>query len=193
MKNILTASLLSLFVFVFFSCQSTETTSPVEPAVVEQKADTPKDDNPEPPKEAAPSPDVVVSDETGFEVSAEVYQQTFNEMKALIEKLNGIISSKNYEKWKQYLSDSYIKTYNDQTKLKTISEQSQILADNGIVLENLKDYFEWVVVPSRSKASLDDLVFLDDSHLTAYMVIKDNRTILYQLEKIDGKWLISVW
>ncbi|MDA3810639.1 MAG: hypothetical protein PF518_09975 [Spirochaetaceae bacterium] len=118
---------------------------------------------------------------------------TFNEMKDLIGKLNEIISDRNYEKWKLYLSKNYIQTYNDKAMLKQISEQSQILADNDIVLETLKDYFEWVVVPSRSKASLDDIVFIDDTHLTAYMLIKEKRTILYELEKIDDKWLISVW
>jgi len=179
MKNRIAATLLiPVFLFIF-SCQSTDNAPVDEPPQEEQPVvEEPAAEETEPAAPQEEVPEVVVSDETGFEVSVELYEQTFNEMKLLIEKLNEIISDKNYEKWKLFLSEDYIKTYNDKAKLKQISEQSQILADNGIVLENLKDYFEWVVVPSRSKAALDDLVFLDDSHLTAYMLIKGRKTIL---------------
>ncbi len=85
------------------------------------------------------------------------------------------------------------RTYNNRKILREISENSQILADNNIVLNNLKDYFEWVVVPSRSKASVDDIVFVDEDHLMVYMMIHDQRSILYQLKKIQGRWLISNW
>ena len=181
--------ILLVFVITFFSCVSTPE-EPAEKPVVEQSAV-----EPEPVQEPEPEPveEVVVNDETGFEVSKEVYDQTFDEMKMLVEKLNGIISDRNYEKWKLYLSDKYIRTYNDKAKLKVISENSQILADNNIVLTNLKDYFEWVVVPSRSKASADDMVFEDENRIKAYMFVKDKKSILYQLEKIEEKWLISIW
>ncbi len=175
------------------SCAGTPS-EPAEDVVAEQTADEPAVQE-EPVREPEPEPvkEVVVNDETGYEVSKELYDQTFDEMKLLIEKLNGIISDRNYEKWKLYLSEKYIRTYNDKAKLKVISENSQILADNNIVLTNLKDYFEWVVVPSRSKASVDEIVFEDENRIKAYMFIKNKKSILYQLEKSDDKWLISIW
>lgn len=178
--------------FSFFSCVSTAEEAPSEP-VAEETAPEPVAQEPEATEEPEAVEEVVVNDETGYEVSKELYDQTFDEMKLLIEKLNGIISDRNYEKWKLYLSDKYIRTYNDKAKLKEISENSQILADNNIVLNNLKDYFEWVVVPSRSKASVDDILFEDETRIKAYMFIKNKRSILYQLENIEDKWLISVW
>ena len=194
MKSKSSFLLILVVVVFFFSC----TSSPQEPAdnVAEESVDESvvvQEEPVEAVEEPEPAQDVVVNDETGYEVSKELYDQTLNEMKLLIEKLNGIISDQNYEKWKLYLSDKYIRTYNDKAKLRQISENSQILSDNNIVLNNLKDYFEWVVVPSRSKASVDDIVFEDENRIKAYMYIKDKKSILYQLEKIDEKWLISIW
>jgi len=174
-------------------------TAPVEEDIPEQEAVAPE---PVPGEAAPPEPEVtepavpeevIVNDETGYEVSVEVYEKTLDEMRDLIDTLNKVISSRNYEKWKLYLSEPYIKTYNDKDKLAQISRDSKILSENDIELRNLKDYFEWVVVPSRSTARVDDVVFLDDTHLTVYMLIQEKNTILYQLENIDGNWLISVW
>ncbi|MDC7240123.1 MAG: hypothetical protein PQJ50_07160 [Spirochaetales bacterium] len=183
--------LLILILTVFFSCA----TAPVEEEPVTEPViiETPSEPEEHPVVKDEPEEEVIVSDETGFEVSIEVYEQTFDEITALIEKLNGIISDRKYDTWKRYLSDSYISTYNDRATLREIGESSKILSDNNIELKTLKDYFEWVVVPSRSRATVDDIVFSDDKHLTVYTLIKDKRTILYQLEKFEDNWLISVW
>ncbi len=184
-----------------FSCVSKEAAvqpepAPEVPAVKEEAThidETPPPAKPEPQKSPKPEEPREAEPEPAFEVTREVYNQTFDEMRVLINKLNKIIADKNYGKWKYYLSEEYIRTYNNRKILREISENSQILADNNIVLNNLKDYFEWVVVPSRSKASVDDIVFVDEDHLMVYMMIRDQRSILYQLEKIQGRWLISNW
>ena len=179
---------------IFSSCQSnTLAQEPVEEAEVLVAPEEPIKEEPAPAVPEKESEELVVNDETGFEVSKEVYEQTLDEIRELINTLNNIISSKNYSKWKRFLSDEYIKTYNDPVKLNQISQESQILAENGIVLNNLKDYFEWVVVPSRSAARVDDIVFSNDSQLIVYMIIREKHTILYQLEKINEKWQISIW
>ena len=189
----------------FMSCQSTaDSQAPddtvvqdeIEPETAVSEAPAAEEATPEiQPEEPAPEEpkEVIINEETGYEVSKEKYEQTLDEIKELIDTLNNIISNKKYEKWKLFLSEEYIKTYNDPVKLKQISDQSQILSDNGIVLTSLKDYFDWVVVPSRSAARVDDIVFLDDRMLVVYMKINNKNTILYQLENIDEKWQISVW
>ncbi len=186
--------ILAFTAMIFLSCQSAEpvTEEPVKP---EQPAETVSEEPVQQEEVLAeePEPEVVVNNETGFEISKEEYEKTRDEISELINTLNSIISGRNYEKWKLFLSDSYIKTYNDPVKLRQISEQSQILSENNIVLTNLQDYFEWVVVPSRSSARVDDIVFSDDTHLIVYMKIKEKNTILYQLESIEDKWQISVW
>lgn len=127
-----------------------------------------------------------------FTVTEEVYTQTFDEIGDLIKRLNKIIATTNYAEWKKYLSKSYASRFGDPAVLKEYSE-TPILKENKIVLKNLYDYFMWVVVPSRSNVRLDEIVFLDENQLIAYMIIENKKTILYQLEKIDGKWKISTW
>ncbi|QEN07539.1 hypothetical protein EXM22_05875 [Oceanispirochaeta crateris] len=193
MKKITPVYWMMILIFAFFSCKTVEPVAEEQTVQVEPAEEDIKSVEEPLVAEKTVEEEVIVNNETGFAVSAALYEQTFNEMKELIENLNEIISDENYDKWKLFLSDNYIQTYNDKEKLKQISEQSEILADNNIVLGTLKDYFEWVVVPSRSKAVLDDIVFMDDNHITAYTLFREKRTILYELENVDGKWLISVW
>jgi hypothetical protein len=127
-----------------------------------------------------------------FVVTQEVYTQTFDEIGDLITRLNKIIATTNYADWKKHLSQSYVKQFSDPAVLKEYSE-TPILKENKIVLKSLYDYFMWVVVPSRSNVRLDEIVFLDENRVIAYMIIENKKTILYQLEKIDGKWKISTW
>jgi len=175
----------SLAVLVFLiSCAS----EPEEPIVTEVVS-VPE---PEPEPEPEPKPVLVEPAEPVFEVSDEIYQTTFDETEKLIKELNAIISKRNYDLWKKYLSQTYILTYNNKENLKAFAEVP-LLKENGIELNNLRDYFNWVVVPSRSNAKVDDIVFDNETHITAYTTFKDQKGKLYQLEKIDGTWKISTW
>lgn len=126
------------------------------------------------------------------EVSEAVYTKTFEEIEELIYELNSIIKAAEYEKWLEYLTDAYIADLSDPQTLADYS-QKPILKKYNIVLKDLEDYFKFVVVPSRSNVRVDDLVFMDENHIKAIMVIGDQRIILYLLEKINDHWLISVW
>jgi hypothetical protein len=66
-----------------------------------------------------------------------------------------------------------------------------ILQRNDIVLESLRDYFRWVVVPSRANARLDDLRFATKTDVEAIMSVNGQRVILYHLKKVDGSWKID--
>ena len=137
--------------------------------------------------------DILFDDNTPeFNVTKELYTQTFGEIEDLIKRLNKIIDSGNFAEWKKYLSSIYIKKFSDSSTLSEYSELP-ILKDKEIVLKDLNDYFKWVVVPSRSNVRLDELKFVSEDKVIAYMVIENKKTILYQLEKIDEKWKISIW
>lgn len=162
----------------------------------EQTAEAPPAEQPEPEPEPAepeqePEPEQPASEPEGpIEVSEEVYEQTFDEIEATIEELNAVISARNFDRWRNYLTDAYEEEYSDPARLEEISGMP-ILERNDITLTSLRDYFNWVVVPSRQDARLDDLRFLSENEVDAIMEINGNRVILYRLRKIDGRWKVD--
>lgn len=127
-----------------------------------------------------------------YEVSEEVYVQTFNEIEQLIYKINTVIAKKQYDRWVSYLSKTYKKTYNSSETLDEYNQYPQLM-ENNIVLKSLKDYFNWVVVPSRSQAELDEIIFIMESRVIAYSSYEGQRAKLYEFERIDEEWKISTW
>jgi len=187
MKTVL--PIILFFGLVFVACTTSEPVSETEPEtpVVEEPIT-----EPEPEPEPEPQPEPVEPESTQYEVSPEVYEQTFDEIEELILELNSVISKRQYDRWLTYLSNDYKRTYNSREKLDEINEFPQ-LKDNGIVLEDIKGYFDWVVVPSRSRAVLGEIVFVGETRVTAYSSFEGKKAKLYELERIDGEWKITVW
>jgi len=142
--------------------------------------------------EPEPEPEVAEPEEpvAPIEVPTEVYNQAFSEVEAIIEELNQIIYRGEFERWKEYLTERYLEYHSNPAVLAEISRQP-ILAQNGIRLRNLRDYFEDVVIPSRARARLDDLIFYSDTLVEAVTEFRGQRVILYLLRKIDGNWKID--
>ncbi len=143
-------------------------------------------------EEAAPVVEDAADTGDDYIVTQEFYEQTFEEIEALILELNRVISAKQCERWLSYLSAEYIETFSSGEVLDAINEFPQ-MKDNGIVLKDLKDYFEWVVVPSRSRAVLGEIVFVGEFKVIAYSSFDGKKAKLYELEKINGIWKITVW
>ena len=183
MKIIL--SVLFLAGLLFNSCATDETVSEPEP-------EAPVVEVVEPEPEPEPEIEEPADTDEDYVVSQEFYEQTFDEIEAFILELNTVISKKQFDKWLSYLSTEYIRTFNSREVLNEINEYPQ-LKDNGIVLRDLRGYFEWVVVPSRSRAVLGEIVFVGETQVIAYSSFEGKRAKLYELEKIDGKWKITVW
>lgn len=218
MKKTLQLIFIYLLFFVFLGSlviTGCATTAPgekpvSEPAVAEvpeeKPEDEPKQEPEEPPEEEKEPDDELVSEEPkeeveqeekqqeeedDFVVSEEVFAQTFSDVEALINELNKTIRNKNYDKWLTFLTDEYKDYYSSPGVLREISKKPT-MQKYSIRLTTLKDYFTYVVVPSRSNARLDDLVFEDNNHVKAIMIIDEQRVILYQLVKVDGEWKIGV-
>ena len=136
------------------------------------------------------------------EVSQERYQTTMAELQELVDQLNGIIRGRNYATWVSYLSEAYYRRINAPEFLEERTEElfrrDTIVASatgrtaQRRVLRTSRDYFEHIVVPSRSNDRVDDIAFITDNQVRAYTI--DNRgnlLILYDLELIDGNWRIA--
>ena len=59
------------------------------------------------------------------------------------------------------------------------------------ILRTPRDYFDNVVVPSRSNDRVDDISFISENRVKAYTEDnRGNRVVLYDLEIIDNTWKI---
>jgi hypothetical protein len=127
-----------------------------------------------------------------FVVTEEVYSKTFDEIEVFIRNLNEIIRNEDYDTWLMYLSEDYIKRTSDPEYLKQQSEQP-LLKKSNVHLSGLRDYFTYVVVPSRTQAKLDEIEFIDETQVRAFAMIKNTKALLYLLVSENGDWKIGVW
>jgi hypothetical protein len=126
-----------------------------------------------------------------FVVTEEIYTKTFDEIEELIRNLNEIIQNEDYQSWLMYLSNAYVEKTSNPEYLKEQS-QTPLLRKNKVKLKHLQDYFNYVVVPSRTQAKLDEIEFIDETKIKAYAMIGNTRALLYLLVREDSKWKIGV-
>ena len=137
-------------------------------------------------------------------ITSEQYQTAMTEVQALITELNRIIRARNFNAWVDHLAEPLYREISSQAFLDERSEElfrrDQIVAQNmgrnpasvqRRVLRTAMDYFTHIVVPSRSNDRVDDIDFVSDNQVIAFTIDpRGNRLILYNLEKIDGRWKI---
>ncbi|TVQ96217.1 MAG: hypothetical protein EA403_16960 [Spirochaetaceae bacterium] len=186
-----------LVAFLWFSCAGTPQPSEEAPVAATRPETTPQPETePAPPAvndiEPEPPPAAEPEVEETFEVTEELFEQTFSEVERVIGQLNTVIQRRDYRRWLTYLTPEYVAHYSSPETLREISDMP-ILTRNEIVLRSLEDYFEWVVAPSRANARLDDLTFLNPDQVEAIMVIQGRPAILYRLRNVDGSWKIDVF
>lgn len=118
-------------------------------------------------------------------ISKEQYETEKSEIEALVEVLNTITSSKDYNRWLGYLSDEYREFYSNPEVLKA---QTSRLPVKNLQLRNLKDYFNYVFVLSRQKCRVDDITYITPTRVKVIQKEPGKSLIIYNLEKFDGKW-----
>ncbi|MGP1439598.1 MAG: hypothetical protein ACTTJ3_02525 [Treponema sp.] len=129
----------------------------------------------------------VIAEFGEVKITKKHYNDTMEEIKIVVEGLNKTTASKNYATWLTYLSDQYKTTYSNPSVLKTTSDTLPV---KGLKLHNLKDFFNYVFVPSRQKIKVDDIKFLSPIKVNVIMITKGKELLVYNLEKINEKWLI---
>ena len=126
-----------------------------------------------------------------FVATEELYKKTFNEVQDAIADLTRIIANGDYPQWLAYLTADYVSTTGSKAFLEDASH-SGVLKKNGIVLKNLEDYFNNVVVRSRLQAKLEDIKFVDATHVKAITTIQGSPVILYYLVNEEGRWKVGI-
>ena len=138
-------------------------------------------------------------------ISRAVFLSTKAEITDFINDLNKIIRNRNYDAWRNHLADSYFRDISSRTfldeKTEELYKRDQIVAQNmgkdpNLVqkrpLKTVRDYFDYVVVPSRANDRLDDIGFISKTRVRAYTVDekRGQRLVLYDLASINNKWMI---
>lgn len=126
-----------------------------------------------------------------FVASEELYLRTFREVQDVVAAITQIIAAGDYDGWKGYLTEEYIRSRSSAEFLADASNAA-VLKKNQIVLKSLRDYFDNVVVRSRLQATLDDIQFLDETHVKAIGLVQGTPVILYYLVLEDGRWKIGI-
>ena len=137
-----------------------------------------------------------------FTVSREMYDATLAEVRHFVEDLNSSIQNKDYNAWKNALSDALF-AHVSSPEFLAQSSRANLLRARKIVLRTPNDYFLYVVVPSRSNSKVDDIDFMDENRVKVYSY--DERTIktadntsrteirrlrLYELVRYENTWKI---
>jgi hypothetical protein len=200
MKQIGPFFILPIVLVIVIACVSTPPPEKNEPQEPTQSNSAPQ------PEPSSPTPPPTVT-ETIFDpgsISEEVFLATKADIQTLIEELNRIIRARNYDAWLGYLSDSYFNLLSSQDfldeKTEDLYRRDQVVATNTgrdprtvekKILRTPRDYFNNVVVPSRSNDRVDDIAFVSQTHVRAYTVdSRGTRLILYELAIIQEKWKI---
>ena len=138
-------------------------------------------------EEVDPHESDVIAEFGEVKITKKHYNDTMDEIKIVVEALNKTTASKNYATWLKYLSEEYKKTYSNPIVLKNTSDTLPV---KGLKLINLKDFFNYVFVPSRQKIKVDDIKFLSPVKVNVIMITKGKELLVYNLEKINEKWLL---
>lgn len=131
----------------------------------------------------------VVKEFDGVIITKKDKAVAISEIEEVVKKLNTITAEKDYARWLTYLSPAYKEEYSKRDVLKKTSEGLPGIA-KGINLKDLRDYFNYVFVPSRQKMRVDDINYLSPVRVQALIKDKKSFLIIYDLEKINGKWLL---
>ena len=129
----------------------------------------------------------VIAEFGEVKITKKHYNDTMDEIKIVVEGLNKTTASKNYALWLTYLSDQYKETYSSPSVLRKTSDTLPV---KGLKLHNLKDFFNYVFVPSRQKIKVDSIKFLSPVKVNVIMITRGKELLVYNLEKIDERWLL---
>ena len=174
--------------------QSDRPSGDSQPERAEQRAETASATTDPDQQQAADKPDGPKEplDIGQFVASEELYEQTFSEIAQLISHLNGIIGDRNYDAWREFLTDEYRAQASSPEYLAELEKQGP-LARRNIRLRGMPDFFRHIVVPSRSNAVLDHIEFVDENHVKAVSMTSRGPGVLYYLVRSEDGWKIGVF
>lgn len=139
------------------------------------------------PEKALDQDDEIIAEFGSITITKKDYKETKSEIEIVVDNLNKVTAAKDYIKWLSYLSEDYKSEYSKPAVLQITSDSLPV---KGIKLKNLQDYFSYVFVPSRQNIKVDDIKFVSPVKVNVITKAGNKKLLVYNLEKIKGKWLL---
>ncbi len=192
--------LILIFLAFFFSACKTTNSSQTSPNTKQVTPDSPVTDTAKKPvtdtpvkpatdtKPAAVSADdnTIIAQFDSFSVTKHIFNVTKTEIQLVVEDLNTITNSRDYNRWLTYLSEEYRINFSNPAVLEKVTAS---LPTKGVKVLTLKDYFTYVFVPSRQNMRVDDITFVSPTRVYVIMEIAPKQpAAIYILEKTGEGW-----
>jgi len=134
---------------------------------------------------------IAVDAKKPVDLTQEAYEEVLDDVKAFVDNLNMIIKDKNYYKWRSVLSEELLNEISSRDFLANASKWPS-MKSRGIVLKELRDYFNYVVVPSRANSQVDKIEVMDNNRVKAFYenTRKERTELVYELAKTGDSWTI---
>ena len=129
-----------------------------------------------------------------FVIDDSVPNPDLNEkIRKLFEAIEEKIATGDFSGWYNALSYKHKKYISDKTVLSNMSRESDYLYSRNIVLENPKDYFLNIVMPSRKGYSLKYINYekVNANHLKVNCVLDGAIKFVYDFVNEDGSWKVD--
>lgn len=165
------------------SCSTTEVdpVSPVETNQIEVQE--------EQPAELSAEEEEFLRSTAEVNVSIDVFKEDKKQVMKLISELDEIMKDFNYDAWIKYVDRESIEYWSKKSNLQKAAARLPI---KGLRLNNLKDYFVHVFVPSRVGRTIDEIRYETENLVKAVQIDENRDTIYYNFQKINGQWKIHL-
>ena len=194
MKKLLKVLLLSFFVFSVMACGSTPVSTESESVIAAPEQETAAEEVETPKVEEVDEEEYVRSTRqisNGDKIPKDQFVKDKAEILKIIKELEVVMANQDYENWLKYISTDSKDFYSNPRK---INNKGKIEVLNG-----LEDYFIDLFIPSRAKATINEIRYISSESVKAVEFTKPKKanerpkiTTYYNFVKENGKWCVEL-
>ena len=179
-------------IVLFFSCESKEmeTVTPAPQEIITQ-----------PPKEEPIVTEKQIQEEAEYlrsinniqteeVITKEEFSEDKTEILRIIQELSIIMQEHDVNSWLNYITPESKAFYSNPVNLRKAQKK---LPNKMLQINTIKDYFNYVFIPSRKISKVDEIRYISKTNVKAVEVREDKSILVYYyFKKIDGKWLVNL-
>lgn len=123
-------------------------------------------------------------------VTKEEFSEDKTEILRIIQELSIIMQEHDVNSWLNYITPESKAFYSNPINLRKAQKK---LPNKMLQLNSIKDYFNYVFIPSRKISKVDEIRYISKTNVKAVEVREDKSILVYYyFQKIDGKWLVNL-